>query len=177
MSVSCHSLIFLNHFDVSQKEQFSRMKRVLVQDLISPLVETLRCITLENLNLILKDLDLTCCQFTRLVNGDGVINLIYFLTTKRHDGTSFTFSLLTLIDSEGPELVLRISNCHPWWKQFKLESEVAVMKFVKKTFPHIPVPKIIKYNSNSETSEVRAEYVVMEKMPGVPLSRIVCSCE
>lgn len=82
------------------------------------------------------------------------------------------YSFNLIVGSPGPELVLRLSNVHPWWRG-RLESEVAVMKFVKDAFPQMPVPTVLKCQPDSGVSEFGAGYVIMEKMKGVSLSDIV----
>jgi aminoglycoside phosphotransferase (APT) family kinase protein len=66
------------------------------------------------------------------------------------------------------ELVLRVSNPHPFWRGRKTEHEIAVMEFVR---AHgrpdvLPVPRVIASSSDAAQWPLGAEFVLMEKVSG-----------
>ncbi|KAF9354826.1 hypothetical protein BGX26_007334 [Mortierella sp. AD094] len=66
---------------------------------------------------------------------------------------------------DGFECVARLSK--PYFSRYKSESEVATMQFVSEK-TSIRVPKVYAWDANPRNS-VGAEYILMEKIPGVPL--------
>lgn len=54
-------------------------------------------------------------------------------------------------------------------KHYTVASEVATMHFAR-TRLYLPVPKVYAWSSRAESSSVGAEYIIMEKMKGIPLN-------
>lgn len=86
--------------------------------------------------------------------------------TKLAEGSYNKVFLLTMDDDF--ECIARLAlPCYP---RFKTESEVATMKFLaEKT--SIPVPKVYAWDSDANNA-VGAEYILMERIPGITLSTI-----
>ncbi|KAJ8116979.1 hypothetical protein OPT61_g1714 [Boeremia exigua] len=77
--------------------------------------------------------------------------------------------LLTMHD--GHQLIARLPNPNAGPARYTTASEVATMDYVRDRL-QIPVPKIISYNTQAETNDVGAEYILMEKCPGIELGRL-----
>ncbi|QRV90377.1 phosphotransferase enzyme family protein [Ceratobasidium sp. AG-Ba] len=71
-------------------------------------------------------------------------------------------------DGELLNKVTRVAS--PAFPRDKLESEVATLKYVL-YFTKVPVPKVYYWNSDA-ANPVGAEYMIMEKVHGVPASKI-----
>ncbi|OJJ42503.1 hypothetical protein ASPZODRAFT_105245 [Penicilliopsis zonata CBS 506.65] len=70
---------------------------------------------------------------------------------------------------DGKQLVVKIPNPNAGPGHYTTASEVASMEYVRKL--GIPVPKVLGYCSRPSESKLGAEYIVMEKAPGVELGR------
>ncbi|KAJ5578442.1 uncharacterized protein N7459_007406 [Penicillium hispanicum] len=89
---------------------------------------------------------------SRIENLDGRVNRVLLMTT-----------------SDGGEYVAKIVCPGVSRPMYSTASEVAVLDFVKRN-TSVPVPKVLAWNANA-TNAVGAEYIVMEKVPGVQLSQ------
>ncbi|CAG8681560.1 13184_t:CDS:2, partial [Racocetra fulgida] len=69
---------------------------------------------------------------------------------------------------DGNEYIGRVA--FPVYSQWKTESEVAVMEYIRLN-THIPVPKVYYWNS-SVNNPVGTEYILMEYLPGIRLCDI-----
>ncbi|CAG8812176.1 35017_t:CDS:1 [Gigaspora margarita] len=69
---------------------------------------------------------------------------------------------------DGKEYIGRVA--FPVYPQWKTESEVAVMEYIR-LYTNIPVPKVYYWNS-SVNNPVGAEYILMEYLPGIRLCDI-----
>ncbi|KAJ9297731.1 hypothetical protein DTO217A2_8554 [Paecilomyces variotii] len=72
---------------------------------------------------------------------------------------------------DGRQLVVKIPNPNAGPAHYTTASEVATMQFVREKL-NIPVPKVLAYCSRGGESKLGAEYIVMEKAPGIELGRI-----
>ncbi|KAJ5362535.1 Aminoglycoside phosphotransferase [Penicillium brevicompactum] len=82
--------------------------------------------------------------------GQGAFNKVYTATV---DGKEFVMKVALPVD--------------PW---YKTESEVATMRFVRKT-TNLPVPEVFAYQS-SRDNPICFEWIFMEKMPGKPCREV-----
>ena len=68
-------------------------------------------------------------------------------------------------------LILQVSNPHAWRKSRNTESKVAAMRFLKGE--GIPlIPEVLGWSSDTQTSHLGAEYILMERVPGVELQSV-----
>nr|ADI24944.1 unknown [Penicillium aethiopicum] len=74
---------------------------------------------------------------------------------------------LTVRTLDGGEYIVKIPCPNAGRPMYCTASEVAVLDFVRK-FTTIPVPKVLAWSANS-TNPVGAEYIVMERVPGVQM--------
>ncbi|KAF9536552.1 Phosphotransferase enzyme, partial [Lunasporangiospora selenospora] len=81
--------------------------------------------------------------------GEGTFNKIYLLTME-----------------DGFQCIARLAL--PAFRRYKTESEVATMQYVAEN-TSIRVPKVYAWDSDPDNA-IGAEYILMEKMNGVPLS-------
>ncbi|KAL2824568.1 kinase-like domain-containing protein, partial [Aspergillus pseudoustus] len=82
------------------------------------------------------------------------------------DGNSNKAFTLTMDDSSEVIAKLPCQNAGP--RVLTTESEVATMRFLESK-TSIPVPHVFAWSSDA-ANPVGAEYIIMEKMPGVPLN-------
>lgn len=104
----------------------------------------------------------------------AIINNCKELKGKYHEvkplldgGASFINSVYLITTEEGEELIIKIGN--PIWKGYKTLNEVSALKFLKHNST-IPVPKVLFFENNAETSLIGAEYIIMPRINGKPLS-------
>ncbi|EFW21973.1 conserved hypothetical protein [Coccidioides posadasii str. Silveira] len=72
----------------------------------------------------------------------------------------------------GKEVIAKIPNPNAGIPYYTTASEVATMDFARNIL-QTPAPHVYAWNARvDERNSVRAEYIVMEKMPGVPLSKV-----
>lgn len=82
-------------------------------------------------------------------------------------GMSFINSVYLITTTEGEELIIKIGN--PVWKGCKTLNEVSALRFLKENTT-IPVPAVLAYDNDAENSLIKAEYIIMPRMKGKPLS-------
>ncbi|KAE8356827.1 phosphotransferase enzyme family protein [Aspergillus coremiiformis] len=89
--------------------------------------------------------------------------------TKLTEGNFNKVLLLTMND--GKEVIAKVPNPNAGHPHFTTASEVATMQFVRDSL-HIPAPRVFAWCSKASESPVGAEYIIMEKVPGVQLSQL-----
>ena len=106
---------------------------------------------------------------------------------KYPDGMYNKAMLLTMED--GSQVVAKIPNPNAGRPHFTTASEVATMEFVcmfwssnsrngciddpqARTVLETPLPKVYAWSSRAQENAVGAEYVIMEKLPGIELERV-----
>lgn len=108
----------------------------------------------ENLGHILNDQEKINGQFLEVKplqdGGASFINSVYLITT-----------------TTGEELIIKIGN--PVWKGSKTLNEVTALNFLKH-HSCIPVPSVIAFDNDTTHSLIGAEYIIMPRMRGKPLS-------
>jgi serine/threonine protein kinase len=115
-------------------------------------------LTIENMNKLLEQFKFQCISFKRLQTS-GRINLIFNLKAQ-----SKTCSYI--------EFILKISNPHYYWKEYRTKNEVYSMKYLIE-HTTIPIPKIIDYSDDFKTSILSCEYILMEKIHGNTLESVI----
>lgn len=86
------------------------------------------------------------------------------------DGLYNKAYLLTM--DNGKEVIAKTPNPNAGIPYYTTASEVASMDFARNIL-QTPAPHVYAWNARvDETNSVGAEYIVMEKMPGVPLSKV-----
>ncbi|KAK2762249.1 hypothetical protein FQN54_001259 [Arachnomyces sp. PD_36] len=72
---------------------------------------------------------------------------------------------------DGTQVVAKLPNPNAGAAHFTTASEVATMEFMREVLK-TPTPKVYEWSSRAEDSAVGAEYVIMEKIAGVPLEDV-----
>ncbi|DAA73868.1 TPA_exp: Uncharacterized protein A8136_3854 [Trichophyton benhamiae CBS 112371] len=91
------------------------------------------------------------------------------------DGLYNKAFLLTM--DNGKEVIGKIPNPNAGPAHLTIASEVATMEFARNVL-HTPVPQVYAWNSKvNGDNRVGAEYIIMEKVPGVPLGLVWDSLE
>ncbi|KAH6716130.1 hypothetical protein BKA61DRAFT_631600 [Leptodontidium sp. MPI-SDFR-AT-0119] len=85
---------------------------------------------------------------------------------KYPDGMYNKAMLLTM--DNGTQVVAKVPNPNAGKPHFTTASEVATMDFVRNVLG-TPVPKVFAWSSKAEENPVGAEYIIMEKLPGIEL--------
>ncbi|KAF7161918.1 hypothetical protein CNMCM5623_007333 [Aspergillus felis] len=88
---------------------------------------------------------------------------------KYPDGMSNKVFLMTMGD--GREVVAKVPNPNAGVPHFTTASEVATMDFARKVL-NTPVPCVYAWNSQGKSHPVGAEFIIMDKTKGVPLSHV-----
>jgi len=115
-------------------------------------------LTMENMNKLLERFRLKCISFERLQTS-GQINLIFNLKAQSNTTSSIEF-------------ILKISNPHRYWKEYRTKNEVYTMQYLIE-HTTIPIPKIIDYSNDAKTSILSCEYILMEKIQGNTLESVI----
>ena len=111
-------------------------------------------LTLEQASIILKTHEIGGSYVKLDCINRGFNNKTYFVTPV-----------------QGPVLVIRVTGKCAAWKKVKTENEVASIKYLKK-HTKLPVPEIYGFSFDPETSPVGYEYILMEKLDGIPLDEL-----
>ncbi|EFR03147.1 phosphotransferase enzyme family protein [Nannizzia gypsea CBS 118893] len=88
---------------------------------------------------------------------------------KYPDGMFNKAFLLTM--NNGREVVAKVPNPNAGIPHFTTASEVATMDFARKVLD-TPAPLVHAWNSQAKTHPVGAEFIIMDKVEGVPLSQV-----
>lgn len=70
----------------------------------------------------------------------------------------------------GTQVVAKVANIGTGRPHFTTASEVATMEFVRDKLS-TPVPKVLSWSSRADQTPVGAEYIIMERVAGIPLAR------
>jgi hypothetical protein len=148
-----------------------RLRLLTLEGQLETLEATMAKITPEAVDRVLAPLGLACRRLVHFAESQGVINPIFFIEAV---SASTAASSSSSAADEVVELVLRVSNPHPYWSGRKTEHEVAVMEFVR---THgrpdvIPVPRVVASASQPARSPLGVEFVLMEKIRGQNLSDV-----
>ncbi|KAF1842086.1 phosphotransferase enzyme family protein [Cucurbitaria berberidis CBS 394.84] len=76
--------------------------------------------------------------------------------------------VLLLTMNDGKEAIAKLPNPNAGRPHFTTSSEVATMNFLRSA--HLPIPQIYAWNSGLVDNPVGAEYIIMEKQPGIVLN-------
>lgn len=63
------------------------------------------------------------------------------------------------------QLILRITDPHPFFKRKKTTNEIAIIKYLKDNTT-IPVPSVLSFSKNTQTSLIGCEYILINKCKG-----------
>ncbi|KAJ5941879.1 phosphotransferase enzyme family protein [Penicillium verrucosum] len=88
---------------------------------------------------------------------------------KYPDGMFNKTFLMTMND--GREVVAKVPNPNAGVPHFTTASEVAIMDFASKVLD-TPVPYVHAWNSQAKLHPVGAEFIIMDKVEGVPLAQV-----
>lgn len=112
--------------------------------------------TAENVNSLLQPHRMEVLTLLpRSSEGEGVVNFVYFITTKCGKG-----------------LVLRVTNPHPFWKHLTTRNEVSCIKWMRRHLPNVPVAEILASSVDGSLLGGLAEYILFFRSPGVVLSSV-----
>lgn len=73
--------------------------------------------------------------------------------------------------TDGRQFIVRLPNPNAGRPHYTTASEVATMDYVRDRL-QIPAPKVLTYSTQASTNEVGAEYMAMEKCPGIELGHL-----
>ncbi|KAL8708512.1 MAG: hypothetical protein Q9225_007589 [Loekoesia sp. 1 TL-2023] len=79
--------------------------------------------------------------------------------------------IFLIATEEGKEVVVKVPQPNAGRPHFTTASEVATMDYARNILG-LPVPKIYAWNSKASMTAVGAEYIIMEKAPGVELAHV-----
>ncbi|GLB19183.1 hypothetical protein AtubIFM61612_009088 [Aspergillus tubingensis] len=82
----------------------------------------------------------------------------------------FNKAFLMLMDN-GREVVAKVPNPNAGIPYLTTASEVATMDFARNVL-ETPVPRVYTWNTHAQSHPVGAEFIIMEKAAGVPLSHV-----
>ncbi|KGO77833.1 Aminoglycoside phosphotransferase [Penicillium italicum] len=89
--------------------------------------------------------------------------------TKYPDGM-FNKAFLMSMD-DGREVIAKVPNPNAGVPHFTTASEVATIDFARKVLK-TPAPRVYSWNSQARSHPVGAEFIIMDKIEGVPLSQV-----
>ncbi|KAL4812320.1 kinase-like domain-containing protein [Aspergillus spinulosporus] len=102
-----------------------------------------------------ESVGLTSAQCTQVEKfPDGMFNKTFLFTM--HDGT---------------QVVGKVPNPNAGQAHYTTASEVATMDFARNEL-RTPVPKVLAWSSKAKDNSVGAEYIIIEKVAGVQLSKV-----
>ncbi|KAK2800297.1 hypothetical protein FQN51_006205 [Onygenales sp. PD_10] len=95
-------------------------------------------------------------------------NLTSSIKVEKLPEGNFNKTFLITVDG-GQQVVAKIPNPNAGFPFYTTASEVATMDFAR-SVAGMPVPEVYAWNPNTTDNPVGAEYIIMEKAKGVPLS-------
>ncbi|EFE36904.1 uncharacterized protein ARB_04431 [Trichophyton benhamiae CBS 112371] len=94
----------------------------------------------------------------------------YCVSVKKYPDGMFNKAFVLTMDN-GREVVAKVPNPNAGIPHFTTASEVATMDFARKILD-TPAPVVHAWNSQAKSHPVGAEFIIMDKMKGVPLSQV-----
>ncbi|KAL4785991.1 kinase-like domain-containing protein [Aspergillus varians] len=92
------------------------------------------------------------------------------ISVKKYPDGMFNKAFLLSMDN-GREVVAKVPNPNAGVAHFTTASEVATMDFARKVLES-PAPRVYTWNSQADSHPVGAEFIIMDKTEGVPLSQV-----
>ncbi|KAL4738465.1 kinase-like domain-containing protein [Aspergillus similis] len=92
------------------------------------------------------------------------------IAIKKYPDGMFNKAFLISMDN-GQEVIAKVPNSKAGVPHFTTASEVATMDFARRILD-TPAPRVHAWNSQAESHPVGAEFIIMHKTEGVPLSRV-----
>ncbi|KAM5454775.1 hypothetical protein MaudCBS49596_002072 [Microsporum audouinii] len=92
------------------------------------------------------------------------------ISVKKYPDGMFSKAFLLSMD-DGREVVAKVPNPNAGLAHFTTASEVATMEFARKVLD-TPTPRVHSWNSQAKSHPVGAEFIIMDKAEGVPLSQV-----
>ncbi|KAI9703932.1 MAG: hypothetical protein M1820_005714 [Bogoriella megaspora] len=92
------------------------------------------------------------------------------ISVKKYSDGMYNKVFLMSMD-DGQEVVAKVPNPNAGISYLTTASEVATMDFVRNVFD-APAPHVYCWNSRASSHPVGAEFIIMEKAEGVPLSQV-----
>ena len=160
-------LLTLKDFKKSVKNSLQIIKDEEIQSLENPLIDQeekrinkfLNCLNDSKFKLLLESVNLKFTGAEPYKENMGMVNSMYLINAQMNNGTEI-------------QLMLRITEQHPFFSYKKTANEVAVIKYLKQN-TKIPVPTILSYSNNKETSVIGCEYILMNRARGKVLGELI----
>ncbi|CAP91172.1 Pc13g01030 [Penicillium rubens Wisconsin 54-1255] len=92
------------------------------------------------------------------------------IAIKKYPDGMFNKAYLMCMD-DGQEVIAKVPNPNAGVPHFTTASEVATMDFARKILD-TPAPRVYTWNSQAKSHPVGAEFIIMDKIKGVPLSQV-----
>ncbi|KAF2259616.1 APH-domain-containing protein [Lojkania enalia] len=92
------------------------------------------------------------------------------VSIEKYPDGMYNKSMLLTMDN-GSQVVAKVPNPNAGIPHFTTASEVATMDFARNALG-TPVPRVLAWSSKAQENPVGAEYIIMEKVPGIELERV-----
>ncbi|KAJ0417769.1 kinase-like domain-containing protein [Aspergillus carlsbadensis] len=89
---------------------------------------------------------------------------------KKYPDGMFNKAFLMTMD-DGRELIAKVPNPNAGIPHYTTASEVATMDFARRVLD-TPAPRVYAWNSRADSHPVGAEFIIMERATGLPLSQV-----
>ncbi|KAJ5971652.1 uncharacterized protein N7479_001570 [Penicillium vulpinum] len=98
------------------------------------------------------------------------VGAVQCISIKKYPDGMFNKTFLMTME-DGREVIDKVPNPIAGVPHFTTASEVATMDFARKVLD-TPVPRVYAWNSRAKSHPVGAEFIIMDKIEGVPLSQV-----
>lgn len=158
--------------DAGSDLSWSRPAHPAVEEQVAEVTQVLSAVTEPNVAILCESLGLQLLAFDFLPEGHpGCTFGDHEGCTARPFNVNPNWALSVNQHGITRPLILQVSNPHAWRKSRNTESKVAAMRFLKGE--GIPlIPEVLGWSSDTETSHLGAEYILMERVPGVELQSV-----
>ncbi|KAL2817336.1 phosphotransferase enzyme family protein [Aspergillus granulosus] len=93
------------------------------------------------------------------------------IAVKKYPDGMFNKAFLMSMD-DGQEVIAKVPNPNAGVPHLTTASEVATMDFEARQILDTPAPHVYTWNSQAKSHPIGAEFIIMEKTEGVPLSQV-----
>ncbi|KMU79580.1 hypothetical protein DIZ76_017642 [Coccidioides immitis] len=93
------------------------------------------------------------------------------IAIEKYPDGMFNKAFLMSMD-DGREVIAKVPNPNAGVPHFTTASEVATMDFEARKILNTPAPRVYTWNSQAKSHPVGAEFIIMDKTEGVPLSQV-----
>jgi hypothetical protein len=144
---------------IIKDEEISMLENPLIDLEEKRITKMLNCLNDAKFKLLMDSINLKFISAEPFRENMGMVNSMFIINAQTVNGIEV-------------ELMLRLTEQHPFFTNKKTANEVAVINYLKQN-TKIPVPIVLSHSNSKETSLIGCEYILMNKVKGKLLGDLI----